>query len=141
MKETQRSETVIPRRPRGRPPFPPGAAKPKRHTLTISSPADLKDELVKASKASGRSLNQEILHRLARSLREEQDERTDAEVRIDALADQIRNLVAQCFEDLANDYRAPASVVIGSSSSALPLVGDVELAAEPKSKPKSRRSG
>ena len=57
---------ATPLRPRGRPSLPPGAAK--RYPLGIRTTKALKDDLLKASKASGRSLTEEIEFHIQRSL-------------------------------------------------------------------------
>jgi hypothetical protein len=53
-------------KPTGRPPLAPGEGK--KYPLSIRSTRELKAALVKASQASGRSMAQEIEHRLEQSL-------------------------------------------------------------------------
>jgi hypothetical protein len=111
VRESKGSETAQPRKRRGRPPLPPGKAKPKRHPLTISCTREFKDLLVKASKASGRSLSREILYRLELTLAEDEAVRNPSsvvETRMDGLLDQIRYLLMQSFQDLAEQFQWPA---------------------------------
>src|ERR1700737_3199629 len=102
-----------PPRPRGRPRRPVDDVK--RHVLGIRTTRALKDAVVKASKASGRSLTEEVEYRLARSFEEDDRDRemSLAEIRIDSLVDHIKNLVMGCFEDVTDDFRAPVPVVLG----------------------------
>src|SRR5438045_2177725 len=60
--------------PGGRPALPPGSGK--RHALGIRTTEVLKARIESAARASGRSVAQEIEHRLERSLDQEADEAT-----------------------------------------------------------------
>jgi hypothetical protein len=112
---TQPISAPAPRRRRGRPPVTPGEMK--RYPLSLYVTKALKDQLVEASKASGRPLTGEIEARLQRTLEEDRP-KDPRSVRIDALANEIKNLAEQCFQDLTDDSRMPTPVVIRSSSPA-----------------------
>jgi len=85
--KSQRSATARPEKPRGRPPLPSGEAK--RTPLTIRSTEEMKQALVSAAKASGRSLAQEIEARLHRTLDEDRG-KSELEVRIEIAAAEIK---------------------------------------------------
>ncbi len=103
MKNNQRSETgpavegpkANPPRRRGRPPLPDGEAK--QHPLIIRTTKGLKDELVRASKASGRSLTEDIEDRLQRTLEEDRG-KDEQEIRLDVAADKIKDVVKEYLE-------------------------------------------
>jgi len=88
------SETVQPEEPsgtaprrRGRPPRPPETVK--RHPLVIRTTQALKEDLVKASNASGRSLTEEIEYRLTRSIAEDHG-KSELDLRLDAMMSKVR---------------------------------------------------
>jgi hypothetical protein len=80
-------------RPRGRPPHNPDDVK--QHTLSIRTTKALKDELVRASKVSGRSLAGEIEFRLSESLAADR-EKDPRELWLDRImADQKARFIKQ----------------------------------------------
>jgi hypothetical protein len=110
----------------------------KRVQLNVLVAPEVRERLVAMAAKTGRKLTHEVEHRLVRSLNEEEDRaRSNVETRIDGLVDNIRNLVSQCFDDLADDFRAPMPLLVlhgessaaGSESTAQP---DKDLVASPE---------
>jgi hypothetical protein len=130
-----------PPRPRGRPPLPAGEAK--RTPLTIHTSQQVKDDLLKASKAAGRSLTAEIEFHIERSLGLDRD-KDDMEVWIDrVLADlkpwfakfMIETLESSDPSKILKDRLVAASRTLDD----LPPPTEVRLEPKPKPKPKPRR--
>jgi hypothetical protein len=149
VKNNQRSETTDlaegpkanPPRRRGRPPLPDDEAK--RHPLILRTTKGLMDELAKASKASGRSLTEEIEFRLARSLAEDHG-KSELELRVDKAMAQLKG----AFLVLAGYSGAPGAVDTGRYllfdqqvllRHGLKVETTAVRDAEPKPKRKSRR--
>ena len=76
-------------------PVTPGEMK--RYPLSLYVTKALKDQLVEASKASGRPLTGEIEARLQRTLEEDRP-KDSRSIRIDALANKMKKDIAQMFE-------------------------------------------
>jgi hypothetical protein len=79
------------------PPRPPGRARHnvdgvKRRPLTLHTPDAFKDELIKAAKASGRSLTQEAEFHIRRSLDLDHD-KDDRELVIEHVTRALRDLL------------------------------------------------
>ena len=79
-----------PRRRRGRPPVTPGELK--RHPVALYVTKALKDQLVEASKISGRPLTGEIEARLLRTLAEDHG-KSELEVRVDKAMVELKETV------------------------------------------------
>jgi hypothetical protein len=113
-------------------PRPPGRPRHnadglKRRPLTLHTTDGLKNELIKAAKASGRSLTQEVEYRLARSLSEDHN-KPEAEILVDNILFELRERVML----VVSGYRgAPGA----KQSTPAPVV----VSAEPERKSKSRR--
>jgi hypothetical protein len=148
VKNNQRSETdpiegpkANPPRRRGRPPLPDDEAK--RHPLILRTTKGLMDELAKASKASGRSLTEEIEFRLARSLAEDHG-KSELDLRLDKAMGELKG----AFLVLAGYSRGAGAVDTGRyllfdqqvlSRHGLKVETTAVGDAEPKPKSKSRR--
>jgi hypothetical protein len=84
------SEMATPQRPRGRPALPPGEAK--RYPLGIRTTKALRDDLVEASKISGRSLTEEIEFHIQRSLSLDRD-KDGREIQLERVMAEVMALV------------------------------------------------
>jgi len=140
--KSKRTGTATPPKPRGRPPLPPGEGK--RTPLTIRSTQALKEELVKAAKASGRSLAQEIELRLVRSLIEDHG-KSEQEMRIDRFWQMFKTTVLTLSGQKLGLVDTGSHLVIdkellpehGFSVEMMRQKREAEAKAKPK--PKSRR--
>jgi hypothetical protein len=148
--KSKRSETIRPGEPapprrRGRPPLP--ASQAKLHPLTVRTTKPLRDALEQASKASGRSLTQEIEFHLERSLGLDRDKGPE-DLRIERLwgifKEAVLGLLPAATAGTVNTGRSLIfdRQVLGDYGLIVETKADPAAAPTPKRKPKpkSRRA-